>query len=441
MKSIFSIALLLALIVGGMKLYSGYSSKSEQVSFRTGVVQRTDLLQTVEATGTLEPEEVVDVGAQVIGRIKSFGLDPRGENDPKFKGKPVDYRSEVMEGTVLAVIDDSVYVAQRNQALAAYERAKADLVQMEARLAQADAEWQRAQRLRTLSVKGLSAIGKGEGMEIRGISDADFVLAKSNYEVAKANIEVGKAAIAQQKSTLDLAETNLGYTIIKSPVEGTILDRRVNIGQTVVASLNAPSLFLIAKDLRKIQIWASVNEADIGGLKVGTPVSFTVDAFPDESFSGVVEQVRLNAKMTQNVVLYTVVVSTDNADLKLLPYLTATLQFEIARRDGVLTVPNTALRYNPPAELIAAEPTPPSASDADKRQTPDDSQGTVWVRKGNRLTPIDVKLGVSDRVNTEITSDVLKEGDEVVLGVQPVGAAEQVNNPFAPKMPRTRPRS
>lgn len=440
MKSIFSIALLLALIVGGMKLYSDYSSKSEQVSFRTGVVQRSDLLQTVEATGTLEPEEVVDVGAQVIGRIKSFGLDPRGETDPKFKGKPVDYRSEVKEGTVLAIIDDSVYVAQRNQALAAYERAKADLVQMEARLAQADAEWQRAQRLRTLSVKGLSAIGKGEGMEIRGISDADYVLAKSNYEVAKANIEVGKAAIAQQKSTLDLAETNLGYTIIKSPVEGTILDRRVNIGQTVVASLNAPSLFLIAKDLRKIQIWASVNEADIGGLKVGTPVSFTVDAFPDESFRGVVEQVRLNAKMTQNVVLYTVVVSTDNADLKLLPYLTATLQFEIARRDGVLTVPNTALRYNPPAELIAAE-APPSVNDADKQQSPDDSQGTVWIRKGDRLTPIDVKLGVSDRVNTEITSDLLKEGDEVVLGVQPVGATEQVNNPFAPKMPRTRPRS
>lgn len=441
MKSIFSIALLLALIVGGMKLYGGYGGKSEQVSFRTGVVQRSDLLQTIEATGTLEPEEVVDVGAQVVGRIKSFGLDPRGETDPKFKGKPVDYRSEVKEGTILAIIDDSVYVAQRNQALAAYERAKADLVQMEARLAQTDAEWQRAQRLRTLSVKGLSAIGKGEGMEIRGISDADYVLAKSNYEVAKANIEVGKAAIAQQKSTLDLAETNLGYTIIKSPVEGTILDRRVNIGQTVVASLNAPSLFLIAKDLRKIQIWASVNEADIGGLKVGTPVSFTVDAFPDESFRGVVEQVRLNAKMTQNVVLYTVVVSTDNADLKLLPYLTATLQFEIARRDGVLTVPNTALRYNPPAELIAAEPSTTSTNEAEKRQTPDDSRGTVWIRKGDRLTSIDVKLGVSDRVNTEITSDTLKEGDEVVLGVQPVGAAEQVNNPFAPKMPRTRPRS
>jgi HlyD family secretion protein len=190
-----------------------------------------------------------------------------------------------------------------------------------------------------------------------------------------------------------------------------------------------------------MQVWASVNEADIGGLKVGTPVSFTVDAFPDESFHGVVEQVRLNAKMTQNVVLYTVVVSTDNADLKLLPYLTATLQFEIARRDGVLTVPNTALRYNPPAELIAAVATPPSADGTDRQQPPDDSQGTVWIRKGNRLAPVDVKLGVSDRVNTEIISDALKEGDEVVLGVQPAGATEQVNNPFAPRMPRSRPRS
>jgi HlyD family secretion protein len=217
---------------------------------------------------------VVDVGAQVVGRIKSFGLDPRGEFDPAFKDKSVDYRSEVNEGTILAVIDDAVYLAQRNQARAAFERAKADLVQMEARLAQADAEWQRAQRLRTLSVKGISATGQGEDVTIRGISDADFVLAKSNYQVAKANIEVGKAAIAQQQSTLDLAETNLGYTVIKSPVEGTILARRVNIGQTVVASFNAPSLFLIAKDLRRMQVWASVNEADIGELKVGTPVSF-----------------------------------------------------------------------------------------------------------------------------------------------------------------------
>ncbi len=442
MKTIFSIALFLALIAAGVKFYGDYGASSQEIAFRTAVVERGDIIQTVEATGTLEPEEVVDVGAQVVGRIERFGLDPRGETDPKFKDKPVDYRSEVKEGTILAEIDDSVYVAQRDQALAAYERAKADLVQMEARLAQADAEWQRAQRLRTLSVKGISATGQGEDVKIRGISDADFVLAKSNFEVAKANIEVGKAAIAQQKSTLDLAETNLGYTVIKSPVEGTILDRRVNIGQTVVASLNAPSLFLIAKDLRRMQVWASVNEADIGGLKVGTPVSFSVDAFPNESFAGVVEQVRLNAKMTQNVVVYTVVVATDNADLKLLPYLTATLNFEIARREGVLTVPNAALRYEPPLELIAPKSSPSAvANGAESGQKPDDSRGIVWVQRDNGLTPIEVKLGVSDRARTEVIADELKEGDEVVLGIQQAGAAEQVNNPFAPKMPRSRPRS
>ena len=169
MKTIFSIALLLSLIAAGVKFYGDYGAGSQEIAFRTGVVERGDLILTVEATGTLEPEEVVDVGAQVVGRIKSFGLDPRGETDPAFKNEPVDYRSEVKEGTILAVIDDAVYLAQRNQARAAFERAKADLVQMEARLAQADAEWQRAQRLRTLSVKGISATGKGEGVQIRGI--------------------------------------------------------------------------------------------------------------------------------------------------------------------------------------------------------------------------------------------------------------------------------
>lgn len=443
MKTIFSIALFLALVAAGVKFYGDYGASAPQVAFRTDLVKRGDLVLTVEATGTLEPEDVVDVGAQVVGRIESFGPDPRGEIDPAFKGKPVDYRSEVNEGTVLATIDDAVYLAQRNQALAAHERAKADLVQMQARLAQTDAEWQRAQRLRKLSVKGLSATGQGEGMEIRGISDADYVLAKSNFEVAKANIEVGKAAIAQQKSTLDLAETNLSYTIIKSPVKGTILARRVNMGQTVVASFNAPSLFLIAKDLRRMQVWASVNEADIGQLKAGTPASFTVDAFPDETFRGVVELVRLDASMTQNVVIYTVVVSTSNEDLKLLPYLTANVIFEVNRRDNVLTVPLGALRYQPRAELIVAEAKP--AMEGKKspagKSSKSDSHGTVWIRSGAGVAPIDVTLGASDRSRIEVIGGELKEGMEVVLGEQQAGAAEQVNNPFAPKMPRTKPRS
>ncbi|BBO33852.1 efflux RND transporter periplasmic adaptor subunit [Lacipirellula parvula] len=442
MKTIFSITLLLVLTAVGVKLYGNYQTGSERVAFRTGAVEQGDLVLTVEATGTLEPEEVIDVGAQVVGRIKEFGLDPRGETDPQFAGKPVDYRSEVKQGTILAVIDDAVYRAQRNQAKAAHARAIADLVQLKARLVQTDAEWQRAQRLRNLSVKSISATGKDEGVQIRGISDADFVLAKSNYEVAKANIDVGEAAIAQQASALELAETNLGYTVIKSPVDGTILDRRVNIGQTVVASFNAPSLFLIAQDLRRMQVWASVNEADIGGLKEGTPVSFTVDALPDEVFRGKVTQVRLNAKMTQNVVVYTVVITTDNSDLKLLPYLTANVTFEVNRREGVLTVPNAALRYTPRPELIVslpAEAASPASSTAKSKKT--DNRETIWIRQGQGIAPIEVAIGASDRSRTEVISDQLKPGMEVVLGEQQAGAAEQVNNPFAPKMPRSRPRS
>ena len=442
MKTIFSITLLLVLTAVGVTLYGNYQSAGDQVAFRTAPVERGNLVLTVEATGTLEPEEVIDVGAQVVGRIETFGLDPRGETDPKYAGKPVDYRSKVKEGTILAVIDDAVYLAQRNQAKAAYERAKADLVQMNARLAQTDAEWQRAQRLRNLSVKGLSAVGKEEGVQIRGISDADFVLAKANYEVAKANIAVGEAAIAQQQSALELAETNLGYTIIKSPVDGEIVDRRVNIGQTVVASFNAPSLFLIAKDLRRMQVWASVNEADIGGLKDGTPVTFTVDALPDEVFHGEVTQVRLNAKMTQNVVVYTVVVTTDNSDLKLLPYLTANVTFEVDRRDNVLTVPNAALRYTPRPELIvAALPAPAEAEASAKPIAAAKQTETIWIRQGQGVAPLEVVVGASDRSNTEVISDQLEPGMEVVLGEQQAGAAEQVNNPFAPKMPRSRPRS
>ena len=163
---------------------------------------------------------------------------------------------------------------------------------------------------------------------------------------------VGKATIRQNRAALRMAKTNLGYTTIKSPVRGAIIDRRVNIGQTVVASLNAPSLFLIAKDLRRMQVWASVNEADIGRIHVDMPVRFTVDAHAGQTFHGKVTQIRMNATMTQNVVTYTVVVTTDNSNGKLLPYLTANVQFEVDQRSHVLLVPNAALRWKPQASQI-----------------------------------------------------------------------------------------
>jgi HlyD family secretion protein len=446
MKTFLSAIFLIAVVATGVKFYGEYRQSRSTVQFRTAIIERGNLVESVDATGTVEPEELIDVGAQVVGRIKEFGPDPRSETDPAFAGKRIDYGSTVQAGTILAVIDDSVYAAQRNQAQAALSRAQADLLQMHAKFAQAEAEWNRAQRLRNMASQskesGKLPLAKDLPVQIRGISDADFVLAKSNYEVAKANIELGEAAVQQAQSTLDLAETNLGYTVIKSPVKGTIIDRRVNIGQTVVSSLNAPSLFLIATDLTRMEVWASVNEADIGQLKAGTPVTFTVDAFPDDLFEGTVKQVRLNASMTQNVVTYPVVITTDNSDLKLLPYLTADVSFEVNRRNGVLTVPNAALRYQPRAELVVDTETSTASSPPPEDDSLSLGTATVWIRRGAGITPVSVKTGISDGTRTEVESPDLEEGLEVVLGEMQGGqAAEQVNNPFAPRMPRSRTRS
>ena len=252
---------------------------------------------------------------------------------------------------VLARIDDSLFAAEVSQAKAQLaqsranvQRAEADLGQLKAKLIQAESDWLRAQKL-----------GPSEAL-----SQSDFDAARSNYDVARANLKVGQAAlrqtkeaVAQSEAVLKKANQNLDYCTIRSPVKGVIIDRRVNIGQTVVASLSAPSLFLIAKDLKRMQIWVAVNEADIGNIRVGQPVSFTVDAFPRDTFAGTVGKVRLNATMTQNVVTYTVEVITDNSDGKLMPYLTANVKFLLATRQNVLLVPNAALRWFPQPDQIA----------------------------------------------------------------------------------------
>jgi len=324
-------------LIGGAAAWYLRPGKGQAVAYRTGEVTRGDVVAAISATGTVEPEEVVDVGAQVAGQILSFGKDA--------DGKTVDYGSVVEDGTVLAQIDDSLYAAeaagasaQVASAEAGVRQAEANLAQMKAKLQQAERDWARAQRL-----------GPSEAL-----AQAAYDAYQSAYETARANVAVAEAAILQAKAALAQAEAvqrraqrNLGYCTIKSPVKGVIIDRRVNIGQTVVASLNAPSLFLIAKDLTRMQVWVAVNEADIGKIRPGLPVRFTVDAFPGETFRGEVGKVRLNAAMTQNVVTYTVEVVTDNSGGRLLPYLTANVRFELERRPNVLRVPGTALRWTP----------------------------------------------------------------------------------------------
>ncbi|MEJ2656761.1 MAG: efflux RND transporter periplasmic adaptor subunit [Desulfobacterales bacterium] len=416
-------------LIGATAAWYQKSGNANTDIFQTAKVTRGDLRITISATGTVEPEEVIDVGAQVAGQILSFGRDANG--------KTVDYGSVVEEGTILARIDDSVYSAeaasaraQVQSARAGLQRAEADLNQLKAKLHQASRDWQRAQK-----------IGPSEAL-----AQASYDAYQSNYETAKANVAVGDAAIlqakaglAQAQAELQRAQRNLGYCTIKSPVKGVIIDRRVNIGQTVVASLNAPSLFLIAKDLTRMQVWVAVNEADIGKIHPGQPVTFTVDAFPGETFQGVVGKVRLNASMTQNVVTYTVEIVTDNANGLLLPYLTANVQFELQHLSNVLLVPNAALRWNPKTDQIAPDfrkalqqsgPKPDRASAKNDRDL-------VWALQGEYVRPIVVRAGLSDGVMTQIQGQDLSVGLDVVTGLRDQkDTSSDTRNPFTPQFLR-----
>ncbi|MFO0788485.1 MAG: efflux RND transporter periplasmic adaptor subunit [Pirellulales bacterium] len=453
------VLLLAGLTGGGLYARKYFERENQQSPFRTEKVTRGDLQINVRATGTVEPEETVDVGAQVVGRIKELGKDPRGKTDPAFANKSVDYGSPVEQGMVLAQIDPAVYKAQFDQATAALAQAQARVMQAQAQLEQANAEWERAQRLQQLRLPSRSPTGDmgTTALPIKGISEADYILAQANAAVAKADVEAAKATVLQQQATLNLAKTNLDYTTIVSPISGKIIDRRVNIGQTVVSSLNAPSLFLLARDLRRMQVWAAVNEADIARIHPGTNVHFRVDALPNDMFHGTVVQVRLNAAMTQNVVNYTVVIGVDNSDEKLLPYLTADVYFEVDERKDVLLVPNAALRYRPTPEQIATDETAGADSNAPlgergksgrgreaAKPSVSANAGRVWqVVPGTiKVRPVEVEIGPSDMAFTEVTSSELHEGEEIVVGeVRPTTSSTEVNNPLAPPRFRgTRPR-
>jgi HlyD family secretion protein len=445
MKKIILLLVVIVLIVaGGAYLKFNYAA-DPQSNFRTTTVKRGDVASIITATGTVEPEDVIDIGAQVTGKIQEFGRDPRGKEDStspdkeKYKNKFVDYCTPVKKGDLLLKIDPSVYQAQYDQAAANLAKANADLGQMEAKLGQAKNDWDRAQSL------GLT----------NAISRSDFDLAKANFDAATANIKVGKATIKQCEAALAMAQKNLDYTTIRAEVDGVIINRKVNAGQTVVANMSAQSLFLLAKDLSKLQVWAQVNEADIGRISShrDMPVKFTIDAFPNDVFHGRVEQVRLNASQTQNVVIYTVVVAFDNSDLKVLPYLTANARFEAERHSDVLVVPNMALRWKPRIEQIAPDlreklaplltersgkddpiSTKPAPDKTKPKAVKEDTLGRLWVQDGAYVKPIEVQKGLADDTNTEIKSGDLKDGMEVVIGEKTADQVGDTTNPFLPKI-------
>lgn len=405
--------IVVCLLIGGLAAWWWSARNTAKVTFTSAKVKRGDVSATIGASGTIEPLEVVDVGAQVAGRISVFGT---GKD-----GKVLDYGSTVEQGSLLAKIDDSVYAADLAVSKAGMLSAAATVEQMKAKLDQTEAEWKRNQELFKSTL----------------ISQADYDTARANFEVAKANVAVANSGVAQAQADLEKAQRNLDFCTIDSPVSGVIIDRRVNIGQTVVASLNAPSLFLIARDLTKMQIWAAVNEADVGRIAPGTPVVFTVDAFPGREFPGVVGKVRLNATMTQNVVLYTVEINIDNPDKLLLPYLTANVRFILHKETNALLVPNAALRWSPSVLTEIA----PEARNSNLIEQPGDSSSTnkearvIWLKSGEFVHPVEVTAGITDGANTTVTSNNLHEGDEVVTG-EIIATQADVKNPFLPKLIR-----
>ncbi len=472
----WKLILFILLCVAGLSyggLWFMHRENNAGPAFRTAAVGKTDIVVNIAATGTIEPEQVIDIGAQVTGQITAFGKDTNG--------KPIDYGSKLVANQLIANIDDTLYQADLASAQASVESAKAgvarataDLAQMQAKLYQAQRDWTRAQSL-----------GPSDAL-----SQVDYDTYQSNFEVAKANTGVGDAALAQAKTTvttaeasLKRAEQNIKYCTIVAPVNGTVIQRRVNVGQTVVSNLSASSLFLIAKDLKQMQLWVPVNEADIGAVKSGQPVSFTCDTYPGDVFHGTVNKVRLNAASTQNVITYTVEVTIDNSSGRLLPYMSANVQFETDRRDHVLSVPNSVLRWQPRDDQQSLETksllaeassnSPMDGSGDDSTQQPEAtskpagdaaggtgqhrragggsgggrgthgarSQAYVWIPDGDLVKPIRVRLGISDGVNTEVVSGDVSEGQELVMGDTRADSADasgstDAKNPFMPQFPR-----
>ena len=372
--------------LAALLLLSTACGKKNAVSYTMATVTRQDILTSVTATGTIEPVTKVEVGTQVSGIIDKIY---------------VDYNSQVHKGQVIAELDKTNLISELTSA-------KSNLAN-----AQSELDYQKANfdRYAKLFEKGL-------------VSTDDYENARLSFEKARQNIVV-------QQQNVTKAQTNVGYATITSPIDGIVLSREVEEGQTVASAMTTPTLFYIAQDLTDMRVIADVDEADIGGVKEGQRVSFTVDAFPDDTFNGTVTQVRLEATTESNVVTYEVVIAAPNEDLKLLPGLTANVTIYTAERQGVLSLPTKALRFTPNQALMTPE------------QTIEDvqSESKVWKLDGNVFRALPVQTGLNGGTNVEITEG-LNEGDKVIISFE-LGASQEVeddqtssnNNPFMPGPP------
>jgi HlyD family secretion protein len=366
-KPLYGITVFLALV--GVLIYA-FLYKGNNLKYKTEKITRGVIQSTCTATGTVNPLTTVLVGTQVSGRIKELYAD---------------YNSPVKKGQLIAEIDPATFEAQLEQARANLLSAKASQEKAEATLLDATRDLNRRKQLFKNSI-----IGKSE-----------LDTAQTNYEVAKSQVSVAKAQVVQAEAAFEFAETNLRYTKIFSPVDGVVISRNVDMGQTVAASFQTPTLFTIAQDLRKMQINTNVDEADIGKIEVGQVAEFTVDAYPEITFKGKIVQIRNAPIVVQNVVTYDVVITADNPELKLKPGMTANVSIIVSTRKDVLRIPNAALRFKPESHQ-------------------DDSavqkERCVWIVENQEPECVEVKTGIDDYGYTELVSGDLAQGQEVIVG-------------------------
>ena len=361
--------LILAAIAGAYYFYAQSQIPKPEEQYRFQQLTRGDVTQTISANGTLNPVTLVNVGTQVSGRVSKLY---------------VDFNDEVKEGQILLELDDALFKAQIEEAQGTVNNARAAL-----ELAQANET-----RMRSL-------------FQQEYVSRQELDQAVQALKSARAQLETARAQLRRH-------QTNLDFSIIRSPVSGVVVDRVVDVGQTVAASFQTPTLITIAQDLSKMQINSSFAEADIGNIKVGQKAKFNVDAYPNRTFEGVVKQVRLNPTITSNVVTYNVVVTVDNPDLILLPGMTAYVNIAVASHEDVLLAPNAALRFKPRQDDTDAGP--PQRAGGRKKGGQDTPSGKVYILQQAELKAVPVGLGVTDGRVTEIITQALKEGDRVVVG-------------------------
>lgn len=396
-------ALVAVALVSLMGLSAGayYRTRDEAApTIAAEPVSRGSIVSLVAATATLEAVTTVQVGSQVSGSIRSLSAD---------------FNSIIRKGQELARLDPSLFESAIEQARASLVRAEADRDRLKVSLADAAVKLARAREL----------------AERQLIPASDLDAADVNQSLAEAQVRSADAQVTQARAALSQAEVNLAKTIITSPIDGIVIARNVDVGQTVAASLQAPTLFVIAADLRQMQLKANIDEADLGHVAAGQPVTFTVDAYPSQTFRGAVEQVRLNPVIEQNVVTYAAIISAPNPELALKPGMTANISIEIARRDDVLRVPNAALRFKPSDDVLRE-------MGVETAQRP--KGAAVWSYGDGRLIPVTIEAGTTDGTYTEVVGGALEEGARVATRVVAADAApaqrSAAGNPLVPSGPR-----